>query len=161
MFDYNKNKLLVVMSKKDNITVEIDVSQTGLHIEHPTCSKGHSLRCDKVKIHDYPSIKAKAKVKEEEGLIYIDPIYGSFDNIIEGMKIPEGSLVELFCPECGESLTDSTENCQVCSSPMFVFHLPNQSIVEGCLKKGCMFHKLKIVDADQQLTRLFENRMLL
>lgn len=160
MFDYTK-KNISVMSTKDNVTVEIDVSPSGLHIEHPTCSKGHSLRCDNVKIHNYPSIKTKAKVRGEEGYIYIDPIYGSFDNIYEGMKISEGSIVELFCPECGESLTDPTEKCQVCASPMFVFHLPNKSIVEGCLKKGCMFHKLKIVDADQQLTRLFEERMLL
>lgn len=146
---------------KDNITVEIDISSNGLHVEHPTCPNGHSLLCGTVKIHNLSSIKAKAIVNEIEGFIYIDPIYGSFDNIIEGMKIPEGSIVELFCSECGISLTDSSERCQVCASPMFVFHLPNQSIVEGCLKKGCMFHKLKIVDADQQLTRLFEERMLL
>ena len=149
------------MSDKEKITVEVNVSPNGLHIEHPTCSKGHSLRCDKVKIHNYPSIKAKAKVNDKEGLIYIDPIYGSFDNIIEGMTIPEGVLVELFCPECGENLTMPGESCKVCSSPMFVFHLPNKSIVEGCLRKGCMFHELKIIDVDQQLTRLFEERMLL
>lgn len=149
------------MSDKEKITVEINVSPTGLHIEHPTCSKGHSLRCDKVKIHNYPSIKVKAKASGEKGFMYIDPIYGSFDNIIEGMKISEGSLVELFCPECNENLTMHGDSCKICSSPMFVFHLPNKSIVEGCLRKGCMFHELKIMDVDQQLTRLFEERMLL
>ena len=149
------------MNEKEKVTFEVNVSSDGLHIEHPTCSKGHSLRCDNVKIHNYSSIKVKAKVNDDEGFIYIDPIYGSFDNIIEGMKIPEGSLVQLFCPDCGESLTMQGESCKICSSPMFIFHLPNRSIVEGCLRKGCMFHELKIVDVDKQLARLFEERMLL
>jgi len=149
------------MNRKENITVEFDFDPNGLHIEHPTCSKGHSLRCDKVKIHNYPSIKVKAKVNDERGFIYIDPIYGSFDNIIEGLNFPEGSVAELFCPECEESLADPSDSCKICSSPMFIFHLPNKSIVEGCLKMGCMFHQLKIVDVDQQITRLFEERMLL
>ena len=145
------------MSDREKIQIEVDVTSKKLHLEHSTCSKGHSLKCDKVKIHDYPSIKVKAKVGENEGFMYIDPIYGSFDNIIEGIKIPEGAIVEIFCPECGESLLDTIGTCQICSSPMFVFHLPNNSIVEGCLKKGCIFHKLKIVDAEQQLARLFED----
>jgi len=149
------------MNKKENIIIEIDFSPDGLHIDHPTCSNGHSLRCENVRIHDFPSIKVKANVNDDKGFIYIDPIYGSFDNILEGLNIPEGSVAELFCPECGESLTDPSESCKICSSPMFIFHLPNQSIVEGCLRKGCMFHELKIVDVDQQITRLFEERMLL
>ena len=91
------------MSEKEKITVEINISPKELHIEHPTCSRGHSLKCDKVKIHNFSSIKVKAKANGEEGFMYIDPIYGSFDNIIEGMKIPDGVIVELFCPECDES----------------------------------------------------------
>jgi len=149
------------MSDNEKVQIEIDISKNKLHVEHPTCSKGHSLKCENVKIHDYPSIKVKAKYKENSGFIYIDPIYGSFDNIIEGMHVPDGELIELYCPVCDENLTAKDETCQVCLSPMFVFHLPNNSIVEGCLKKGCMFHKLKIVDAEEQVSRLFEERMLL
>jgi hypothetical protein len=149
------------MSDKEKIEIEVDISKHPLYVQHPTCSKGHSLSCETVKIHDYPSIKVKARYNDNEGFIYIDPIYGSFDNIIEGMHVPEGELLELFCPECGESLTSQGETCQVCLSPMFVFHLPNNGIVEGCLKKGCMFHKLKIVDGEEQVARLFEERMLL
>lgn len=149
------------MTNKEKITVEVNVSLNGLHIEHPTCSKGHSLRCEKVKIHNYPSIKVKARAEDDEGFMYIDPVYGSFDNIIEGMKVSEGTITKLFCPECGEDLTMPGDSCKTCSSPMFVFHLPNKSIIEGCLRKGCMFHELKIVDVNQQLARLFEERMLL
>jgi len=149
------------MSEKEKVQIEIDVSKHPLHVEHPTCSKGHSLKCELVKIHDYSSIKVKTTYKDNSGFIYIDPIYGSFDNIFEGMHVPEGELVKLFCPECDENLTAKNDTCQVCSSPMFVFHLPNNGIIEGCLKKGCMFHKLKIIDAEEQVARLFEERMLL
>jgi hypothetical protein len=149
------------MDENKKVQIEIDVSKHPLHVDHPTCSKGHSLRCDSVKIHDYASIKVKARYKNNSGLVYIDPIYGSFDNIIEGMHVPEGETIELFCPECDENLTAKDDSCQVCLSPMFVFHLPNNGIVEGCLKKGCMFHKLKIVDAEEQIARLFEDRTLL
>ncbi len=149
------------MSENEKIQIEIDVSKRPLHLEHPTCSKGHTLRCDNVKIHDYASIKVVARFKENSGFIYIDPIYGSFDNIIEGMHVPEGEVIELFCPECDEKLLAPTDTCQVCLSPMFLFHLPNNSIIEGCMQKGCMFHKLKIIDAEEQVARLFEERMLL
>lgn len=149
------------MDENKKVQIEIDVSKHPLHVDHPSCSKGHSLRCDSVKIHDYASIKVKATYKNNGGFVYIDPIYGSFDNIIEGMHVPEGEIIELFCPECEENLTAKDDSCQVCLSPMFVFHLPNNGIVEGCLKKGCMFHKLKIVDAEEQIARLFEDRTLL
>ncbi|MBU0475437.1 MAG: hypothetical protein KKF62_14915 [Bacteroidetes bacterium] len=149
------------MTEKGNIEIEIDLSKHPIHVNHPTCSKGHSLICENVKIHDYPSIKVKASYKDNNGFLYIDPIYGSFDNIIEGMHVPDGEIIELFCPQCNENLKALNDTCQVCLSPMFLFHLPNNGIVEGCLKKGCMFHKLKIVDAEEQITRLFEERMLL
>jgi hypothetical protein len=149
------------MSEKEKVQIEIDVSKHQLHVNHPTCSNGHSLKCEDVKIHDYPSIKVKAKYKDNNGFIYIDPIYGSFDNIIEGMHVPEGEVIELFCPECNEKLIAPADTCQVCLSPMFMFHLPNNGIIEGCMQKGCMFHKLKIVDAEELVARLFDERMLL
>ena len=66
----------------------------------------------------------------------------------------------MFCPECGVNLKDPEDVCQLCASPMFVLHLPNGGIAEGCLKKGCMFHKMKIVDAEKQIARTFENNTL-
>jgi hypothetical protein len=148
------------MSDKEKIQVEVEVSGKSINVQHAFCHNGHSLIDDSVKINDFPSIKVKVKANNEEGLLYIDPVYGSFNNIEKGINISKGTLVELFCPECGESLTDENEICQLCSSPMFVFHLPKESIIEGCLKMGCMYHKLKIVDGEHQMMRLFENSTL-
>jgi hypothetical protein len=148
------------MSKKEKIQVELEVSEKSINVQHACCQNGHSLMDSSVKINGFPSIKVKVKANGQEGLLFIDPVYGSFNNIEKGISIPKGTVVELFCPECGESLTDEHETCQICSSPMFVFHLPKESIIEGCLKMGCMYHKLKIVDGEHQMMRLFENSTL-
>jgi hypothetical protein len=148
------------MSEKERIQVELEISSKSVNVQHAYCQNGHSLIDPSVKINGFPAIKVKVKAKSQEGLLYLDPVYGSYNNIEKGITIPKGTVVEMFCPECGESLSDETEVCQICSSPMFVFHLPKESIIEGCLKKGCMFHKLKIVDGEHQMERLFENSTL-
>jgi hypothetical protein len=43
---------------------------------------------------------------------------------------------------------------------MFVFNLPKGGIIEGCLKNGCVYHKMKIIDAEQLVARSFENSTL-
>ena len=148
------------MSDKEKIQVELEISPKSVNVQHAYCQNGHSLMDPSVKINGFPAIKVKVKAGGQEGLLFLDPVYGSYNNIEKGITIPKGTVVEMFCPECGESLSDDSEVCQVCSSPMFVFHLPKESIIEGCLKKGCMFHKLKIVDGEHQMMRLFENSTL-
>jgi len=147
------------MKSKEKIQIEVEVPSSTLNVQHAACPKGHLFRDEKVKIHGNPSLKVKVRNRGKEGFLYLDPVYGSFDNI-EEVTIKKGDVVEMFCPECGVSLKDTHETCQVCSSPMFTFHLPKGGIIEGCLKKGCFFHKLKIVDAEQQLSRSFENNTL-
>ena len=148
------------MSNKEKIQVELEISSKSVNVQHAFCQNGHSLIDSSVKINGFAAIKVKVRANNQEGLLYLDPVYGSYNNIEKGLTIPKGTLVEMFCPECGKSLTDEQETCQVCSSPMFVFHLPKESIIEGCLKKGCMFHKLRIIDGEHQMMRLFENSTL-
>jgi len=148
------------MAKKEKIQIEVEVSSKALEVKHVTCPNGHALFDEQVKFEGHPSIKVKVKLKDQAGYLYLDPIYGSYNKIEEGIKIPDDAVCEFFCPECDVSLTEQHETCQSCSSPLFVFHLPNHSIVEGCLKKGCTFHKIKIVDADSQIGRMFENDTL-
>lgn len=148
------------MAKKEKLQIEVEVPSKKIHVEHVYCSNGHSL-CDKEKkINGYPAIKVKVVHGNQEGIMYLDPVYGSFNNIEEGIKLAKGEIVEFYCPECGVNLKDPDETCQLCASPMFVFQLPGGGIVEGCLKKGCHYHKMKIIDAEQQIARLFENDSL-
>ena len=84
------------------------------------------------------------------GNIHLDPVYGSFHNLFD-VDIPEGVVVEMFCPTCGVSLRVEHEKCDFCFSPMFALYLPNGGILEGCLKSGCHEHKLVLVDVHEQL----------
>jgi hypothetical protein len=148
------------MSEKEKIQIEVEVPSQALHVEHASCPAGHSLRDETVQIHGHPALKVNIKCKGKSGVLYLDPIYGSFDNIEKGIKLAKGDLVEMFCPSCGVNLKDAVDTCQLCSAPMFVFHLPKGGIIEGCTRRGCMFHKLKIVDGAEQVSRLFQNSTL-
>lgn len=149
-----------MMSNKEKIQIELEVPSKTLHVEHASCPNGHSFADESIKINGKPSLKVKVSYKGKEGFMYLDPIYGSYNNIEEGISIPKGAVIEFYCPECGVNLKEPDDTCQLCASPMFIFHLPNGGLVEGCLKKGCMFHKMKIVDAEQQVSRLFTDQSL-
>jgi len=146
--------------KKEKIQIEIDIPSKSINVRHATCPNGHSLIDESVKIHGNPSIKVKASCKGNSGYLYLDPVYGSFDNIEKDITLREGDVSELFCPVCGVSLLDPDDTCSLCSSPMFIFQLQHGSFVEGCTKKGCMFHKLKLVSGEQQMGRLFDDSTL-
>ncbi len=148
------------MKEKEKLNIEIEVPSKKIHVNHAFCSNGHSLCDPETKINGYPAIKVKVKHGNSDGLLFIDPVYGSYENIEEGIDIPQGGVVELFCPECGVNLKDPDERCHLCASPMFQFQLPKGGIVEGCLKKGCYYHKMKIVDHEEQISRLFKNDTL-
>lgn len=143
--------------KKEKIQIEIDIPSKSLNVRHATCPNGHSLVDESVTIHGYPALKVKAVCKGKEGIIYLDPVYGSYDNIEKNITMRKGDVAEFLCPECGVSLLDPDDTCSTCSAPMFIIHLPHGSFVEGCTRKGCMFHRLKLVSGEQQMGRLFDN----
>lgn len=139
--------------------IEVTVPSKAIRIQHAHCPRGCSLMDDEVKIDGYPSVTVKTKYQNREGLIHLDPVYGSFHNISE-LDLKPKDVVEFFCPHCGVSLTDEGQTCNVCSSPMFALHLPYGGIIEGCLKNGCMEHSLKLVHGEELLNRLFEDQTL-
>ena len=116
-------------------------------VQHAYCPKGCNLINEDVKINGLNSIMVDLKYKDQKGKIYLDPEYGSFDHKSE-VDVPDGEVVEFFCPHCGVSLTEEGEKCSNCSSPVFHIDLPEQGTVIGCLKKGCFDHKLKVVSFD-------------
>ncbi|MCF7884953.1 MAG: hypothetical protein K9M80_00520 [Candidatus Marinimicrobia bacterium] len=122
-------------------------------VQHAYCPKGCNLMSDKVKIGGLDSILVDLEYNDERGKVYLDPEYGSFNHKFE-IEVPEGEVVELFCPHCGVSLTEEGEKCNTCSSPVFHLDLPDQGTLIGCLKKGCFDHKLKVVSFDSMHLQL-------
>jgi hypothetical protein len=135
--------------QKEQIVIEIP--SKALHVEHATCCNGCSLMDPSVPINGYPSIKIILQYGEIKGIVHLDPVYGSFHNIFD-VDIPEGVVVEMFCPTCNVSMkVNENRVCDWCFSPLFSLYLPNGGLLEGCLKVGCHQHKLKLVDVDEQL----------
>jgi hypothetical protein len=133
---------------KERITLEVPAR--ALHIEHARCSHGHSLMDPEVPINGLPSIKVIIQYGAIRGAVHLDPVYGSFHNLFD-VDIPEGVVVEMFCPTCGTSLRYDKERCDYCFSPEFALYLPNGGLLVGCLKCGCHQHKLTLVNVHEQL----------
>ncbi len=119
-----------------------------IDIQHAQCNNGCNLITDEKMINGMKAIKVHAKYKDQDGIIYLDPEFGSYDHETE-LNIPEGSVVEFFCPECGTSLVDEDDLCKTCSSPMLSLSIPKEGVVAACTKKGCFDHALRIDSFDE------------
>ncbi len=146
------------MAKKKEI-VAIEIPSKALRIQNASCPHGHSLMDHEHKINGYSSVTVIVTFRNQSGQIHLDPIYGSFKNVSE-IDVPDGEIVEFRCPACEVLLSDKGQRCNVCSAPMFVMHLPQGGIVEGCLRNGCQFHNLKLVSGEQLVQRLYESHTL-
>jgi hypothetical protein len=147
------------MPKRKKEVVEIELPSKAIRIQHASCPNGHSLMDNDHLINGYASVTVLVKSKGHQGLVHLDPIYGSFKNVFE-VKVEEGGIVEFFCPHCRTSLIDEHQMCSICSAPMFSLHLPHGGIIEGCLRNGCQFHTLKLVSGDELVKRLYESHSL-
>ncbi|HCK99492.1 MAG TPA: hypothetical protein DHW42_05225 [Candidatus Marinimicrobia bacterium] len=114
-----------------------------VNIQTAHCPKGCDLMTDKVKIHNLNSICVKGDWGNQEGLVYLDPEFGSYEHVSE-IDVPDGGIVKFSCPHCGTSLVSETETCHSCSSPVFTLILPKEGEVSACIRKGCFEHTLKI-----------------
>lgn len=132
----------------------VEIPTQAIHVEHAACPNGHSLMDPSVEINGYPSVKVILQYGSVRGIVHLDPVYGSFHNIFD-IQIPEGVLVDMFCPTCNVNMKETDGRvCDWCFSPLFLLYLPKGGLLEGCLKVGCHQHKLKLVDMNEQLGML-------
>lgn len=132
----------------ENITIEIP--SKAFHVGHASCPNGHSLMDPSVPINGFPSIKVILQYGSARGAVHLDPVYGSFHNLYD-VDIPEGVVVDMFCPTCNATFRAPEEHCDYCFAPVFTLFLPKGGILQGCLRNGCHQHKMKLVDVDEQL----------
>ena len=125
----------------------ISLSPTGtLQIKRALCRKRHDLVDRKVQIDAKPAISMRYRKKKQTGLIYLNPMYGSNEHLLGDMPaIEEG--VDLMCPDCSVSLIAEGETCPKCGAPIYAFEVPLKGLVQGCLKKGCGWHRWEQADS--------------
>jgi hypothetical protein len=147
------------MKNKKKEIVEIEIPSKSLRIKHGMCGNRHSLMNEEHLIGGFPSISVLAKFGDKEGLIFLDPVYGSYKNIWD-ITVPDGEIVELFCPHCGVSLCEQGQICDECLSPIFAVYLPQGGAIEACTRNGCYHHSLKFTDSDEIGKKLLEENYL-
>lgn len=143
------------MHTKKKEIVELEIPTKSIRIRHAMCINGHSLMDEVATINGYPSVTVLAKYQDKEGLIHLDPVYGSFQNLWE-ITVPKDECVELFCPHCQVTLAEHGQICDECLAPMFAIYLPHGGLVEACLRNGCHHHALKFTDSEEIGKKLLE-----
>jgi two-component system NtrC family sensor kinase len=124
----------------------ISVTPTGvLQIKRAMCRKRHDLVDRKVRIDGKPAVTMHYQKGDQEGLIHLDPMYGSNKHQLGAMP-PLAEGVELACPECQASLVAEDERCPRCQSPVYQFEVPLKGLVKGCLADGCGWHQWREVE---------------
>jgi signal transduction histidine kinase len=118
-----------------------------VQIKTAVCRKRHELIDRKFQIDAKPAITMRFRKSEQTGLIHLDPMYGANEHQLNGM--PElGEGVELLCPECSTSLLAEGERCPQCGAPIYAFEVPLKGLVQGCLQRGCGWHRWERVDVN-------------
>jgi two-component system NtrC family sensor kinase len=125
----------------------ISLSPKGvLQIKQALCRKRHDLVDRKVQIGGKPAITMRYASGDRNGLIHLDPMYGSTDHRLEDFPgMAEG--VDLQCPHCQVSLLAEDEPCPKCGAPVYAFEVPLKGLVYGCLREGCGWSRWDQVDS--------------
>jgi hypothetical protein len=130
--------------------------QRSMVIQSAHCPNGCDLMNDEVTIRGYKSIAVLLYWQNQKGIIYLDPEFGKYEHRCD-ITIPEGSIVDFFCPHCGISLKHGSEICPSCSAPTFGLVLPKEGEIIGCLRRGCFEHTLKLVSLEAMQLQIEEN----
>jgi two-component system NtrC family sensor kinase len=124
----------------------LQLSPRGItQVRKAQCGKRHSLIDNEVRIGGLPSIRVRAAAGTEEGLVYLDPMYGRNSHQY-GLAVALGTELLISCPECHTSLLDPSARCPVCASPLCVIDTPGQGRLEACSRRGCDYEQWEAVD---------------
>jgi two-component system NtrC family sensor kinase len=118
-----------------------------VQVKQALCRKRHDLVDRKVKIDNKPAITMRYTRGDQDGLIHLDPMYGSRDHRLGDMPALDED-VDLQCPECRVSLLAEGESCPKCGSPVFAYEVPLKGLVQGCLQDGCGWSHWKHVESE-------------
>jgi len=117
-----------------------------VQIKQAVCPKRHNLLDTEVRFGGKPSIRVKARSEGQEGLVYIDPVYGQASHRL-GFTFDCRKNVQFVCPECSTALMPEGRACPRCGSALLTIEAPPQGFVEICAQASCGWQRWADVDA--------------
>jgi two-component system NtrC family sensor kinase len=125
----------------------LQLSPRGItQVRKAQCGKRHSLIDNEVRIGGLPSLRLKAAAGTEQGVLYLDPMYGRHEHRF-AINAPAGAELQLSCPECQNSLLDPAARCPKCDARIAVIDIPGQGRLELCSRRGCEYERWDAVDS--------------
>jgi predicted RNA-binding Zn-ribbon protein involved in translation (DUF1610 family) len=128
-------------------------SMMSLDVKCPCC--GHSLMEEDHLLDNEPSIGLRFRQEGVAGWVCLSSVYGSF--LVESeVPIPEGMVVEMVCPHCGQTL-GSTDRCDVCQALLIPLSCQGGGSVAICSRRGCRRHFLDYEDSQEALAKCYDS----
>ena len=116
-----------------------------VQVKNASCSKGHDLMDNEIKIDGLSTIRVKAISAGIEGFINLDPVYGNHRHRY-GIKVNKGKEVQISCPKCNISLLEKDITCPKCQSVAYTYEVSPQGLFNGCTNPDCDWEKWAAVD---------------
>lgn len=124
----------------DNTIVTTDRRIFPVNVNCPYCN--HTLMNNERLIDTSPTIRLTITWGVKHGSLYLSSLYGSYNSETD-FEIPEGAVVNLFCPHCHSELRGISA-CPECDMKMISFKVRGGGILQICPKKGCSGHRLDL-----------------
>ena len=116
-----------------------------VQIKSAICPKGHSLMDNQVRIAGKASVRVKAKSSYDNGMVYLDPVYGMTRHRYELRRDDDHGL-QFSCPTCNRSLLEEGRSCPECNSAIYAFEVTGHGRLEGCSRKDCDWQRWEQID---------------
>jgi len=122
-----------------------------LKVNCPHCN--HSLMDHNKLIKGEPSIKLYVKSGDFTGILNLCSLYECYDLQSE-IKLYDGEIVDLFCPECNKNLKCKSV-CSICHAPMVCLRMVTGGLLRICSRANCKSHIVIFEDIYDDLTKYF------
>ncbi|UCH14375.1 MAG: hypothetical protein JSV22_00040 [Bacteroidales bacterium] len=129
----------------------MDTNFISLMVKCPYCDQ--SLMDYYKLIRGKPSIRLHVKSGDNEGIINLCSLYGSYDKVSE-IDLIDGEIVEILCPVCYRNFKCKT-TCNICKAPVFNVKLETGGKLHICSRINCKKRSIIWEDIYDDLTRYF------
>ncbi len=123
-------------------------------VKCPHCNT--SLMDDSHLINNRESIRLNIETTiHQKGNIWLSSIYGDYNYSCE-FQIPEGDIVNFYCPHCHEDLKRKKVECDICGAPIVSFNSTVGGRVSICSRNGCKNHYVVFEDLDTAIRKFYD-----